>query len=73
MIKMLQKELKVANVIVEQKDSLICNHKGNIQSLKVQLRTPRHHMEFLNKAGKLEEFIDAKVSGQEAAAKWLLL
>jgi hypothetical protein len=39
----------------------------------MKLRMPRLHMEFLKDNGKLEEFIEAKLTGKEATAKWLLL
>jgi hypothetical protein len=39
----------------------------------MQLRTPRHHHEYLHRKGKLDEFVEAKVQGKEAVAKWNLL
>lgn len=43
------------------------------QSLETMLRIPRTHMQFLKENGKLEEFVEAKVLGQDARAKWLLM
>ena len=43
------------------------------QKLDMTLRIPRMHMEFLKEKGKLDEFVDAKLKGDELLAKWLLL
>jgi hypothetical protein len=37
------------------------------------LKIPRHHMIFLKENGKLDDFIDAKMEGDDLTAKWCLL
>jgi hypothetical protein len=37
------------------------------------LKIPRFHNHHLLKNGKLEEFVDAKILGKDARAKWLLM
>ena len=41
--------------------------------MTIKLRVPRLHMEFLKDRGKLDEFVEAKMTGEDATAKWLLL
>lgn len=60
--KIFENELNIKEQLCEQ-----------IRDLKMKLRMPRLHMEFLKDNGKLEEFIEAKLTGKEATAKWLLL
>ena len=43
-----------------------------IRYLNVKLRVPRLHLKHLEKQGKLEEFVEAQLLGQTAAAKWIL-
>lgn len=40
--------------------------------LMVKLRIPREHASYLREHGALEEFVSAKMLGQDAEAKWLL-
>ena len=37
------------------------------------LSIPRHHVQHLKENGALEVFVDARLSGDEALAKWHLL
>ena len=39
----------------------------------MKLQTPRTHNQFLEEKGMLDDFIEAKVNGQDAVAKWYLL
>jgi hypothetical protein len=43
------------------------------RELNVQLRIPRHHLEFLKNKGALSHFIEAKITGDDELAKWSLL
>lgn len=48
-------------------------YKKIARELNVQLRIPRHHLEFLKKKGTLNHFIEAKITGDDELAKWTLL
>ena len=43
--------------------------KREVEELQVKLRIPRHHFKFLEEHGTLEEFIKAKVDGDNHAAR----
>lgn len=62
------------------KDAILIRLKTELQEarseaekLRVTLKVPRSHLLYLEKHGKLEEFVDAKVLGQDPVAKWLLM
>ena len=39
----------------------------------MKLQIPRHHLEFLKSKGTLDHFVEAKLTGDDVMAKWLLL
>ena len=43
-----------------------------IKELSMKLQVPRQHMIFLEENGMLDEFIDAKLEGDNLRAKWCL-
>ena len=60
---------EIINKISKEKESLIEKN----ERLEMTLKIPRKHMEFMRDNGKLEEFVDAKLLGKDAEAKWILL
>ena len=65
--------MTVQSTILAKKDEEIKEIEQKLKHQTLYLKTPRAHMEFLKKNGKLEEFIEAKLQGKDAVAKWNLL
>lgn len=67
------KELEIKDEILNHSNSIKNNFIQKTKELTLKLKTPRLHVEFLEERGKLDEFVAAKLTGEEATAKWLLL
>lgn len=70
---MFKKELQIKEEIIAKIEAERDQFKNQMEELTVKLQIPRTHMLFLRDKGKLEEFVEAKINGQEPVAKWLLL
>lgn len=66
-------ELNLKDLIIAKLNSKVAEQLHEIDRLMVILRIPRFHHMHLLKNGKLEEFVDAKILGKDARAKWLLM
>lgn len=66
-------ELKVKDQILDKTTDERDYYKKLSEELTLKLQIPRAHMLFLRDKGKLDEFVEAKMTGQEAVAKWMLL
>jgi hypothetical protein len=42
------------------------------KKLTLKLKTPRHHLKFLEEKGMIDPFISAKLTGEDVYAKWIL-
>lgn len=66
------KELKLKDNILSQtieiKDVLLEKTK----KLTLKLKTPRHHLKFLEEKGMIDPFVSAKLTGEDVFAKWIL-
>ena len=38
----------------------------------MKLKTPRHHLKFLEEKGMIDPFVSAKLTGEDVYAKWIL-
>ena len=70
---MLQHEIEVKDKIITKRNKESKALQESITDLKYKLSIPRRHMDYLETKGKLDEFVDAKKSGQDPTAKWCLL
>ena len=70
--KLFTKELKLKDNILTQtieiKDVLLEKTK----KLTLKLKTPRHHLKFLEEKGMIDPFVSAKLTGEDVYAKWIL-
>ena len=70
---MFLKELMIKDQIIADTEGMRDKYKKIARELNVQLRIPRHHLQFLKDKGALGHFIECKLTGDEETAKWSLL
>jgi hypothetical protein len=70
---MYQAELKIKETQLQQAVKQMEEQKRIAQRLKIKLLTPRNHLQFIQEHGLLDDFVSAKISGDDVAAKWHLL
>lgn len=66
-------ETKVLNRVISNLSQEKLEADKLAKMFRFQLKTPRQHLEFLKKAGKLDDFVEAKQQGKDEVAKWHLL
>ena len=67
------KELLIKDNIIKSTEGAKDKYYNIAKYLKTQLKIPRLHEQFLKEKGSLDHFIQAKLSGDDEQAKWLLL
>lgn len=70
---MFLKELMIKDQIIADTEGMRDRYRKIARELNVQLKIPRHHLEFLKNKGALSHFIEAKITGDDELAKWSLL
>ena len=65
-------EISVKDNIIGQVNSVKEAFIEKTRRLLIKLKMPREHFVFMMQAGKLEEFVEAKLLGQDPIAKWQL-
>ena len=65
LMNLFEKELAIKDNIIGQVNTVKDAFIEKTRRLIVKLKVPRKHLTFLNEAGKLEEFVDAKLLGKE--------
>jgi hypothetical protein len=71
--KMFKDELAIKDEIQKKLQARIEELEKLVDELTLKLQIPRTHYLFLQEHGKLDEFVEAKMTGKEPVAKWLLL
>ena len=70
---MFVKELVIKEKILDKSNTIKDEFIQKSKELTMKLKMPRFHMQFLKEKGSLDEFVAAKLTGEEPTAKWLLL
>lgn len=70
---MFLKELMIKDQIIMDTEGMRDRYRKIARELNIQLKIPRHHLEFLKNKGALSHFIEAKITGDDEFAKWTLL
>ena len=70
---MFLKELMIKDQIIMDTEGMRDRYRKIARELNIQLKIPRHHLEFLKNKGALSHFIEAKIKGDDELAKWSLL
>ena len=70
--KLFENELNIKDNIIDQINTVKDAFIEKTKRLIIKLRIPREHLVYMQSCGKLEEFVEAKLLGQEPEAKWLL-
>ena len=66
------KELVIKDDILDQTTKIKDFYIEKVKRLTLKLKMPRNHLDFLKKHGALDEFVSAKLTGDDVMAKWLL-